>query len=246
MAWFANWHTDCTVANISWTGFDRMAYFGAISASADESPPDTAKFLSTLQQQLPDVSLSAATPVSPSNDTTGVPSTNLTSDLGLHWVHGVPSYEHSYSISSSAAIQRDTLASYPSFNTNNFVFGNSWGAASPNACGINQPASGDFNFWGLIAGSFLNEDGSVASGMTGCCSQTVPRRVIRLRHGNLRQRPLCGRWVAAITFSRTPSMCMTLPKWGRQIEGEHQIGNQRRSAVILAKRARGGHVNTSL
>lgn len=28
MAWFANWHTDYTVANITWSGFNRISYFG--------------------------------------------------------------------------------------------------------------------------------------------------------------------------------------------------------------------------
>jgi len=91
-------------------------------------------------------------------------------------VLGVPSYGHGYSISSSAAIQNNALASYPSFNTNNFVLGDSWDAAGPDACGVSQPPSGDFNFWGLISAGFLNEDGTVASGMTGRydnCSQTV-------------------------------------------------------------------------
>ncbi|KAG0707952.1 glycoside hydrolase family 18 protein [Suillus ampliporus] len=320
MAWFANWHTDYTVANISWTGFNRMSYFGAIT-SADgtatitvsdnsasgpvtfvaaakknnvfpvltiggwdgsiyfsssistsgnrttfvnsvaslvntygfqgvefdweypgstnglscntESPQDTANLLTMLQelkQQLPNISLSAATPVRPWNDATGNPSTDLTSfakvldyiEIMNYDVYGdtfskvvgpnsplddscapaaeqtgsatsavklwtaagfsakqillgVPSYGHGYSISTSVAVQNNALTSYPSFNTNNFVTGDSWDAAGPDACGISQPASGDFNFWGLIAGGFLNEDGSVASGMTGrfdTCSQT--------------------------------------------------------------------------
>lgn len=320
MAWFANWHTDYTVANITWSGFNRMSYFGAIT-SADgtaiitvsdsspsgpvtfvaaakqnnvfpvltiggwdgsiyfsssistssnrttfvqsivsmvnkygfqgvefdweypgstnglscntESPQDTANLLLMLQElktALPSVSLSAATPVKPWNDATGNPSTDLTSFTKVLdyveimnydvygdtfskvvgpnsplddscaaaadqtgsatsavklWtaagfsakqiVLGVPSYGHGYSISQTAAVQGNTLASYPSFNTNNPVTGDSWDAAGPDACGISQPASGDFNFWGLIAGGFLNEDGSVASGMTSRfdnCSQT--------------------------------------------------------------------------
>ncbi|KAG2146300.1 glycoside hydrolase family 18 protein [Suillus clintonianus] len=320
MAWFANWHTDYTVANITWKGFNRMSYFGAITSAdgtatitvADsgpsgpvtfvaaakqnnvlpvltiggwdgsiyfsssistssnrttfvqsivtmvnkygfqgvefdweypgstnglscntESPQDTANLLSMLQelkQALPTLSLSAATPVKPWNDASGNPSTDLTSFAQVLdyveimnydvygdtfskvvgpnsplddscapaadqtgsatsavklWtaagfsakqiVLGVPSYGHGYSISQSAAVQSNTLASYPTFNTNSFVTGDSWDAAGPDACGISQPASGDFNFWGLIAGGFLNEDGSVASGMTGRfdnCSQT--------------------------------------------------------------------------
>lgn len=320
MAWFANWHTDYTVANITWEGFNRIAYFGAIT-SADgtavisvsdsspsgpvtfvaaakqnnvfpvltiggwggsmyfsssistsgnrttfvqsivsmvnkygfqgvefdweypgstnglscntESPQDTANLLSMLQElktSLPNVSLSAATPVKPWNDASGNPSTDLSSFAQVldyveimnydvygdtfskvvgpnsplddscaaaadqtgsatsavkDWtaagfsakqiVLGVPSYGHGYSISQSAAVQDNTLASYPSFNTNNPVTGDSWDAAGPDACGVSQPASGDYNFWGLIAGGFLNEDGSVASGMTSRfdnCSQT--------------------------------------------------------------------------
>ncbi|KIK41695.1 glycoside hydrolase family 18 protein [Suillus luteus UH-Slu-Lm8-n1] len=320
MAWFANWHTDYTVANITWSGFNRISYFGAIT-SADgtaiitvsdsspsgpvtfvaaakqnnvfpvltiggwdgsiyfsssistssnrttfvqsivsmvnkygfqgvefdweypgstnglscntESPQDTANLLLMLQElktALPTVSLSAATPVKPWNDASGNPSTDLTSFAKVldyveimnydvygdtfskvvgpnsplddscaaaadqtgsatsavkSWtaagfsakqiVLGVPSYGHGYSISQSAAVQANTLAAYPSFNTNNPVTGDSWDAAGPDACGISQPASGDFNFWGLIAGGFLNEDGSVASGMTyrfDNCSQT--------------------------------------------------------------------------
>ncbi|OAX40614.1 glycoside hydrolase [Rhizopogon vinicolor AM-OR11-026] len=320
MAWFANWHTDYTVANISWKGYNRMAYFGAITSASSaavitvgdnepsgpatfvaaakqnnvlpvvtvggwdgsvyfsssfatsgnrttfinsivsmvntygfqgvefdweypgstnglscntESPQDTANFLSMLQelkQQLPNVSLSAAVPVKPWNDATGNPSTDLTSFAQVldyveimnydvfgdtfskvvgpnsplddscapaaeqtgsatsavklwtaagfsakQLVLGVPSYGHGYSISSAAAILSNALASYPTFNTNTFVLGDSWDAAGPDACGISQPPSGDFNLWGLISAGFLNEDGTVASGMTGSydeCSQT--------------------------------------------------------------------------
>lgn len=320
MAWFANWHTDYTVADITWKGFNRIAYFGGIT-SADgtvtitvgdsdpsgpvtfvsaakqnnvvpvltiggwdgsiyfsssmttssnrttfvqsivsmvnkygfqgvefdweypgstnglscntQSPQDTANLLSTLQElksALPNVSLSAATPVKPWNDATGNPSTDLSSFAQVMdyieimnydvygdtfskvvgpnsplddscapaadqtgsatsavklWtaagfsakqiVLGVASYGHGYSISQSAAVQNNTLASYPSFNTNNPVTGDSWDAAGPDACGVSQPASGDFNFWGLIDAGFLNQDGSVASGMTSRfdnCSQT--------------------------------------------------------------------------
>lgn len=320
MAWFANWHTDYTVANITWEGFNRIAYFGAIT-SADgtaimtvsdsspsgpvtfvtaakqnnvfpvltvggwdgsiyfsssistssnrttfvqsivsmvnkygfqgvefdweypgstnglscntESPQDTANLLSMLQElktALPNVSLSAATPVKPWNDATGSPSTNLTSFAQVLdyieimnydvygdtfskvvgpnspledscapgadqtgsatsavqlWtaagfsakqiVLGVPGYGHGYSISPSTAVENSVLALFPSFNTNNPITGDSWDAAGPDACGINQPASGDFNFWGLIDAGFLKEDGSVASGMISTfnnCSQT--------------------------------------------------------------------------
>ncbi|KAG2053151.1 glycoside hydrolase [Suillus hirtellus] len=320
MAWFANWHTDYTVADIKWEGFNRMAYFGAITSASGtaimtvsdsapsgpvtfvaaakqnnvvpiltiggwdgsiyfsssistssnrttfvqsivsmvnkygfqgvefdweypgsanglscntQSPQDTANLLSTLQElktALPNVSFSAATPVKPWNDATGNPSTNLTSFAQVLdyveimnydvygdgfskvvgpnsplddscapaadqtgsatsavklWtaagfsasqiVLGVPSYGHGYSISQSAAVQANTLASYPTFNTNNPILGDSWDAAGPDACGVNQPASGDFNFWGLVDAGFLNQDGSVASGMTSRfdnCSQT--------------------------------------------------------------------------
>jgi len=320
MAWFANWHTDYAVANISWTGYNRMAYFGAITSASGtaeitvsdnepsgpvtfvaaakqnnvlpvltiggwdgsiyfsssfatsgnrttfvnstvslvntygfqgvefdweypgstnglscntESPQDTANFLLMLQelkQQLPNVSLSAAVPVKPWNDASGTSSTDLTSFAQVldyieimnydvfgdtfskvvgpnsplndscapaaqqtgsassavklwtaagfsakQLVLGVPSYGHGYSISLAAAVLNNTLASYPSFNTNSFVLGDSWDAAGPDACGISQPPSGDFNFWGLISGGYLTENGTVASGMTGIydeCSQT--------------------------------------------------------------------------
>lgn len=319
MAWFANWHTDYTVADITWKGFNRIAYFGAIT-SADgtvtmtvsdsgpsgpvtfvtaakqnnvfpiltvggwdgsiyfsssmsssnrttfvqsivsmvnkygfqgvefdweypgspnglscntQSAQDTANLLSTLQElktALPNITLSAATPVKPWNDATGNPSTDLSSHAQVLdyieimnydvygdtfskvvgpnsplddscapaadqtgsatsavklWtaagfsakqiVLGVPGYGHGYSISPSAAVQNNALVSYPSFNTNNPIIGDSWDAAGPDACGVSQPASGDFNFWGLIEAGFLNKDGSVASGMTSRfdnCSQT--------------------------------------------------------------------------
>ncbi|KAG2741566.1 glycoside hydrolase family 18 protein [Suillus brevipes Sb2] len=45
-------------------------------------------------------------------------------------VLGVPSYGHGYSISQTAAVQGNTLASYPSVNTNNPVTGDSWDAKS--------------------------------------------------------------------------------------------------------------------
>lgn len=91
-------------------------------------------------------------------------------------VLGVPSYGHGYSISASAAVQNNSLASFPSFNTNSFVLGDSWDAAGPDACGVSQPPSGDFNFWGLISAGYLSENGTIASGMIGnydACSQTV-------------------------------------------------------------------------
>ncbi|KAG1815160.1 glycoside hydrolase family 18 protein [Suillus subaureus] len=340
MAWFANWHTDYTVADITWKGFNRIAYFGAITSAdgtvtmtvgdSDPSGPvtfvtaakqnnvfpvltvggwdgsiyfsssmstssnrttfvqsivsmvnkygfqgvefdweypgstnglscntqssqDTTNLLSTLQElktALPNITLSAATPVKPWNDATGNPSTDLSSYAqALDYIEimnydvygdtfskvvgpnsplddscaptadqagsatsavklwtaagfsakqivlGVPSYGHGYSISQSAAVQNNTLASYPSFNTNNPVTGDTWDAAGPDACGISQPASGDFNFWGLVDAGFLNQDCRFDN-----CSQTPyvynPNTQVMVAYDNAQSFTAKGKFIA--------------------------------------------------
>ncbi|KAH8115964.1 glycoside hydrolase [Phellopilus nigrolimitatus] len=98
-------------------------------------------------------------------------------------VLGVPSYGHSFSVPTSAAIDNSTgasmtaLVAYPSFNAAAQPHGDSWDANGTGVDACNNPnvVGGVFDFWGLIQGGFLTSNGSVASGiahMYDACSQT--------------------------------------------------------------------------
>lgn len=90
-------------------------------------------------------------------------------------VLGVPSYGHSYRVKSSDAfvnnptsklgLSSNELAAYPPFDQNDQPEGDAWGGSA-----------GTFEFWGLIKGGFLDEQGAPAQGIYSrfdSCSQTV-------------------------------------------------------------------------
>jgi chitinase len=95
-------------------------------------------------------------------------------------VLGVPSYGHSFSVSTSDALagpSSTTLVPYPPFNKAAQPQGDSWDAmAGTDQCGNPTPVGGIYNFWGLVQGGFLNTNGTAASGIDyryDNCSQTV-------------------------------------------------------------------------
>jgi chitinase len=101
-------------------------------------------------------------------------------------VLGVASYGHSFSVPVDSAFEcqddDDTvgvLAAYPPFDTNAYPVGDAWDdAPGVDVCGVEEPQGGNFDFWGLIQGGFLNENGTVnaAGGIEyrfDECSKTV-------------------------------------------------------------------------
>jgi chitinase len=96
-------------------------------------------------------------------------------------VLGVPAYGHSYTVPTSTAVSGSTLNIYTAFDKTNIPIGDSWDppTTTPDICGnppVGNGNSGVYNFWALIQDGFLNQDGSVASGMNSLfdqCSQTV-------------------------------------------------------------------------
>ncbi|KAJ6469486.1 glycoside hydrolase family 18 protein [Mycena sanguinolenta] len=91
---------------------------------------------------------------------------------------GLASYGHSFSVSSSAAInQMGSLALYPDFDASAQPLGSADtpGDTSLDPCGEPNGVSGIFTFAGLISGGFLNSNGTNATGMDyvfDSCSQT--------------------------------------------------------------------------
>ena len=72
-------------------------------------------------------------------------------------VLGVPAYGHSFYVTNQNALvsgSKTQLRLYPPFVASKQPAGDAW-----------NPTTGDFDFWGLIDGGFLNKDGSVASGI---------------------------------------------------------------------------------
>jgi chitinase len=96
-------------------------------------------------------------------------------------VLGVAGYGHSFSVASTDALTSDnTVNVYAPFNATSKPAGDSWddGAGEIDVCGNVQTQGGNWNFWGLIAGKFLNENGTAntAEGIAykfDECSQTV-------------------------------------------------------------------------
>ncbi|KAI9452739.1 chitinase [Russula earlei] len=80
-------------------------------------------------------------------------------------VLGVPSYGHSYFVTQSNAYNSShQIHPYVPFDSSKQPPGDKW-----------NPTTGVFEFWGLIAGGFLNADGTAASGINydfDTCSQT--------------------------------------------------------------------------
>ncbi|OCH93947.1 glycoside hydrolase [Obba rivulosa] len=98
-------------------------------------------------------------------------------------VLGVASYGHSFQVSQSDALASsgsNTLVPYPSFDASEQPLGDSWDSVAP--AGVDQcgnPTSGGpsgiFDFWGLVQGGFLTNNGTAASGIDfryDNCSQT--------------------------------------------------------------------------
>lgn len=94
-------------------------------------------------------------------------------------VLGVASYGHSFSVASSAALDgAGALQLYPAFDAASQPAGDSWDSVpgETDSCGNPTTVGGVFNFWGLMAGGFLNSDGTAADGMVYTfdnCTQTV-------------------------------------------------------------------------
>jgi len=96
-------------------------------------------------------------------------------------VLGVAAYGHSFTVPPSTAVTgNNTLNIFTAFDNYNIPNGDSWGppTTAPDECGnppVGNGNSGIFNFWGMIQNGFLNQDGTVASGMNSLfdeCSQT--------------------------------------------------------------------------
>jgi chitinase len=96
---------------------------------------------------------------------------------------GVPAYGHSYHVGSSNAFDASgKLEPYVPFDKSQQPMGDKWDssgtAGGVDVCGKPNVAGPDgiFNFWGLIDGGFLTENGTVAKGIDYTfdqCSQTV-------------------------------------------------------------------------
>ena len=94
-------------------------------------------------------------------------------------VLGVAAYGHSYYVTTSAALESgsNTLTPYPAFVNSMQPPGDSWDSpAGVDQCGNPTPVGGIFNFWGLVEGGFLTQNGTPAAGIDyryDNCSQTV-------------------------------------------------------------------------
>lgn len=101
-------------------------------------------------------------------------------------VLGVASYGHSYSVPVTEAFECQdeddnlgVLTAYPTFDTDKYPAGDAWDdVAGTDVCGNATQNGGNFDFWGLIQGGFLTENGT-ANAAGGIeyrfdeCSQTV-------------------------------------------------------------------------
>ncbi|KAB5593717.1 Chitinase A1 [Ceratobasidium theobromae] len=97
-------------------------------------------------------------------------------------VLGVPSYGHGFAVAESDALSSDgTLNLYAPFNKTYRAPGDAWddspAAGAVDVCGNPQLQGGNWNFWGLIDGGFLNNNGTAntAGGIAykfDECSQT--------------------------------------------------------------------------
>ncbi|KAK7439400.1 hypothetical protein VKT23_017621 [Stygiomarasmius scandens] len=90
---------------------------------------------------------------------------------------GVAAYGHSFHVTPTDALDSsDTLKVNPPFDKSQQPHGDSQdGEAGVDQCGNPVPIGGIFNFWGLIDGGFLKDDGTAANGIDYTfdqCSQT--------------------------------------------------------------------------
>lgn len=98
-------------------------------------------------------------------------------------VLGVAAYGHSFAVSPSDGLSSDnTIVPYPPFNASAHPAGDAWdpvpAAGEVDVCGNAVTQGGNWNFWGLVEGGFLTENGTVnaAGGIAyrfDECSQTV-------------------------------------------------------------------------
>src|SRR6266851_689184 len=95
---------------------------------------------------------------------------------------GVPAYGHSYHVDPSNALDASgKLKPYVPFDKSQQPAGDKWDstASGVDSCGNPNVVGGLFNFWGLIDGGFLAQNGTVAKGIDYTfdqCSQTVSYR----------------------------------------------------------------------
>lgn len=95
-------------------------------------------------------------------------------------VLGVASYGHSFSVNATSAFptgNSSALATYPAFDPSIQPVGDAWDDASgDDICGNPQGPEGVMDFWGLIVGGWLTEEGVVAPGISyvfDVCDRTV-------------------------------------------------------------------------
>jgi len=94
-------------------------------------------------------------------------------------VLGVAAYGHSFSVTPSNAFEvgKKNLTAYPAFDASKQPLGDAWaGTGGVDVCGILEGPGGTYDFWGLIDGGFLTEEGKPAKGIHyryDKCSQTV-------------------------------------------------------------------------
>jgi chitinase len=91
---------------------------------------------------------------------------------------GVPSYGYSFYVMKSAGLDSSgQIAAYPPFDASKQPQGDKWDdPAGVDICGNPTPVGGMFQFWGLVQGGFLTENGTAAAGISyryDECSQTV-------------------------------------------------------------------------
>lgn len=97
-------------------------------------------------------------------------------------VLGVPAYGHSFVVQAANAFapkSKTVLANYPEFVEGAEQTGDNWsGEGGVDVCGVEQSGGGGtfWNFWGLVDGGFLDEEGQPKKGIAygfDNCSQTV-------------------------------------------------------------------------
>ncbi|KAF4563788.1 hypothetical protein EYR36_003030 [Pleurotus pulmonarius] len=92
---------------------------------------------------------------------------------------GIAAYGHSFHVQSNAALDGSGgIQTSSAFDKGQQPKGDSWDTAdgtTVDQCGNPEATSGVFNFWGLVEGGFLNNNGTAASGIDyrfDNCSQT--------------------------------------------------------------------------
>lgn len=92
-------------------------------------------------------------------------------------VLGVASYGHSFSVAPSAAVKNGALTAYPAFDASRQPAGDAWDdQPGVDVCGNEEPAGGNFDFWGLFQGQFLTGNAEPAQGIDyrfDNCSKTA-------------------------------------------------------------------------